>query len=168
MERHRAQHGPQATQGLEIDVSIHPTPVTEREESWRWNEDGVADRRADDVSGWLAFAGVLLLIVGSLNVIQGIAAISGSRFFVSGSHYVFANLNTWGWVALCVGAVQVAIGLGVMVRNQLARWAGVVVLSLAALMQLLMAPAYPLWAISLFAVDIIAVYALVVHGERRE
>jgi hypothetical protein len=151
-----------------IDVSIHPTPVSEREESWRRNAEGVADRREDDVSGWLAFAGVLLLIVGSLNVIQGIAAISGSRFFVHDTHYVFANLNTWGWIAVCVGAVQVGSGLGVMVRNQLARWTGIVVLSLAAIMQLLMAPAYPFWAISLFAVDIIAVYALVAHGERRD
>lgn len=148
-------------------MSIHPTPVTEREEAWRRNAEGVYDRREDDVSGWLAFAGVLLLIVGSLNVIQGIAAISGSRFFVHGSHYVFANLNTWGWIALCGGALQVAIGLGVMVRNQLARWSGIVVLSLAALMQLLMAPAYPFWAIALLALNIIAVYALVVHGESR-
>ncbi|HJS94405.1 MAG TPA: hypothetical protein VJ741_09090 [Solirubrobacteraceae bacterium] len=147
-------------------MSIHPRPVTEREEAWRRNADGVYDRRDDDVSGWLAFAGVLLLIVGSLNVIQGIAAISGSRFFVHDTHYVFANLNTWGWIALCVGAVQVVVGLGAMVRNQLARWSGIVVLSLAALMQLLMAPAYPFWAITLFAVNIIAVYALAAHGER--
>ncbi len=126
------------------------------------------DSRDEDVSGWLAFAGVLLLIAGSLNVIQGIAAISGSRFFVHGTHYVFGSLNTWGWVALCVGAAQVAIGLGVMVRNQLARWAGVVVLSIAALVALLMAPAYPGWALALFFLDILAVYALVGHGQRRD
>lgn len=149
-------------------MSIYRTREAERTEAWRLGADGVADRREDDVSGWLAFAGVLLLIVGSLNVIQGIAAISGSRFFAHGAHYVLANLNTWGWVALCVGAVQVVIGLGVMLRNQLARWSGIVVLSLAALMQLLMMPAYPFLAIALFALDIIAVYALVAHGERRD
>ena len=149
-------------------MSIYSTRDAQRRDARRRDVAAVYDPREEDVSGWLAFAGVLLLIVGSLNVIQGIAAISGSRFFVHDTHYVFANLNTWGWIALCVGAVQVAIGLGVMVRNQLARWSGIVVLSLAALMQLLMMPAYPFWAMSLFALDIIAVYALLAHGERRD
>jgi hypothetical protein len=128
----------------------------------------VRDPREDDVSGWLAFAGVLLLIVGSMNVIQGIAAISGSRFFVNDTHYVFANLNTWGWIALVIGAAQVLVGLGVMRRNQLARWSGIGLLSIAAIMQLMMMPAYPFWGLALFALDIIAVYALVAHGERRD
>jgi hypothetical protein len=37
-------------------------------------------------------------------------------------------------------------------------------LSIAAIVELLMAPAYPLWGLTLFATNIFAVYALVAHG----
>lgn len=117
-------------------------------------------------NGWITFAGVLLLTLGTLNVIDGIAAISRSNFYVGNAHYVFGDLRTWGWVALCLGALQLLVGLGVFVKNQFARWTGVVVLSLNAIAQLLMMPAYPFWSMSIFAIDILAIYGLVAYGKR--
>ena len=116
--------------------------------------------------GWVVFAGVLLLMVGGMNTIEGIAAISNAHFFVADAHYVFGDLNTWGWVALCLGVVQVLVGLGVFVGNQFARWTGVVALGLNAFAQLLMMPAYPFWSLSLFAVHVLAIYGLVAYGQR--
>ena len=116
--------------------------------------------------GWLTFAGVLLLTLGTINVIDGIAAISTAHFYVGNAHYVFGDLKTWGWVVLCLGVLQLLVGLGVFSKNQLARWSGVVVLSLNAIAQLLMMPAYPFWSLAIFAVDIVAVYALIAHGTR--
>lgn len=124
---------------------------------------GYEDHRG---SGWVAFAGVLLLILGTMNLIEGIAAIGNAHFFVQNAHYVFANLNTWGWIVLCIGAVQLAVGVGVFARNQLSRWAGVIVLSVNAIAQLLMIPAYPFWSLSLFALDILAIYGLIAYGKR--
>jgi hypothetical protein len=117
-------------------------------------------------SGWVMFAGVLLLLLGTLNVIDGIAAIGKSHFYVGDAHYVFGDLKTWGWVALCIGLLLLLVGAGVFARNQFARWTGVVVLSLNAIAQLLMVPAYPLWSLSIFAIDILAIYGLVVYGQR--
>jgi hypothetical protein len=116
--------------------------------------------------GWVLFAGVLLLLLGSLNSIEGIAAISNAHFFVANAHYVFGDLNTWGWVVLCIGVVQLLVGVGVFARSQFARWTGVVALGLNAIAQLLMMPAYPFWSLSLFAVDVLAIYGLVAYGER--
>jgi hypothetical protein len=115
--------------------------------------------------GWVAFSGVLLLIVGTINTIEGIAAIGNAHFFVHNTNYVFASLNTWGWIALCIGVVQLLVGLGVFAKNQFARWAGVFILSLNALAQLLMMPAYPLWSLLIFTVDILAIYGLVAYGQ---
>jgi hypothetical protein len=120
----------------------------------------------DRGQGWVMFAGVLLLTLGTLNVIDGIAAIGRSHFYVGNAHYVFGDLRTWGWIALCLGALQLLVGLGVFVKNQFARWTGVVVVSLNAIAQLLMMPAYPFWSLSLFAVDILAIYGLVAYGNR--
>jgi hypothetical protein len=126
--------------------------------------DGYYDE--DRGVGWVVFAGVLLLILGTMNAIEGIAAIGNAHFFVGNARYVFGDLNTWGWVTLCLGALQVLVAVGVFVKNQLARWLGVLVLSLNALAQLLMMPAYPFWSLSLFAVDVLAVFGLVAYGKR--
>lgn len=116
--------------------------------------------------GWLAFAGALLLTVATLNIIDGIAAISNAHFYAANARYVFGDLTTWGWVVLCLGVLQGLVGFGVFVKNQFARWIGVVVLSLNAIAQLLMMPAYPFWSLCIFAVDILAIYGLVAYGSR--
>ena len=115
--------------------------------------------------GWVAFAGTLLLIVGTLNFIEGIAAVSNSHFFVGNTNYIAGDLNTWGWVVLCIGVVEWLVGIGVFVKNQFARWTGVAILSLNAIVQLMMIPAYPFWSLSIFAVDIIAIYGLIAYGK---
>lgn len=120
----------------------------------------------DRGSGWVAFAGVLLLILGTVNCIEGIAAIGNAHFFIGDARYVFGDLNTWGWVTLCLGVAQLLVGLGVFVKNQFARWAGVGVLGLNAIAQLMIMPAYPFWSLSLFAVDVVAIYGLIAYGKR--
>ena len=116
--------------------------------------------------GWVSFAGVLLLILGTMNIIEGIAAIGNAHFFVGDARYVFGELNTWGWVTLCLGVAQLLVGFGVFAKNQFARWAGVGVLGLNAIAQLMIMPAYPFWSLSLFAVDVLAIYGLVAYGRR--
>ena len=123
---------------------------------------------ADDERGygWVMFAGVLLLILGTLNFTEGLAAIGNAHFFVHNTHYIADSLNTWGSVVLCVGVIQWAVGCGVFVKNQLSRWAGVVILSLNAIVQLMMIPAYPFWSLCIFTLDILAIYGLIAYGKR--
>jgi len=87
------------------------------------------DRR----SGWVTFAGVLLLLAGTLNIIEGIAAIDNAHFFVGNTNYIAGDLNTWGWVVLFIGVAQILVGLGIFAKNQFARWTGVGVLGLNAI-----------------------------------
>jgi hypothetical protein len=128
-------------------------------------EAGYAD--ADSGFGWVVFAGTMLVLVGILNVVYGIAAIDNSKFFVNGVNYVVSDLNTWGWVVLITGAVQILAGLGVWARNTFATWLGIGFACLNGLGVLMMLPAYPLLSIALFAVDVLIVYGLAVHGGHR-
>jgi len=121
---------------------------------------------ADAGSGWVAFAGVLILILGTLNTIEGIAAIGNANFFAHGTHYVVGSLNTWGWIALILGICQLLIGFGIFARNQFSRWTGVFILGLNSIAQLLMIPAYPFWSLALFSIDILAIYGLVAYGHK--
>jgi hypothetical protein len=116
--------------------------------------------------GWVVFSAILLLVLGTFNIVDGIAAIGHAHFYVGDAHYVFGDLKAWGWTVLILGVAQLLIGAGIFAKNQFARWAGVVVLSLNALAQLWMMPAYPLWSLSIFAIDILAIYGLVAYGGR--
>jgi len=118
--------------------------------------------------GWLIFAGTMLMIVGILNIIYGIAAIDDANFFVNGANYVISDLNTWGWVVLLTGAAQFLTAFGVWARNTFATWAGIGFACLNAIGVLLMLPAYPLLSIALFAIDVLVVYGLAVHGGHQE
>jgi hypothetical protein len=123
---------------------------------------------ADDERGygWVAFAGVLLLMLGTLNFIEGLAAIGNAHFFTANAHYIAGSLNTWGWVVLCIGVLEWAVGAGVFFKNQFSRWVGVVVLAGNAIVQLMMIPAYPFWSLSIFTLDILAIYGLIAYGKR--
>ena len=116
--------------------------------------------------GWVAFAGVLLLVVGTLNTIEGIAAIGNAHFFHHNVNYVFGSLNAWGWITLIIGVVQLVVGFGVFAKNPFSRWVGVIALACNAVAQLLFIPAYPFWSLALFAIDILAIYGLVAYGKR--
>ena len=116
--------------------------------------------------GLVLFAGVLLLVIGFWNLIYGIAAIAQSHVFVANAHYVFGDLKTWGWITLIVSALQILAGIGVMTGNQAARWAGIILCGLNAINQMFFIPAYPLWSLTIIAMDIVALYGLCAYGSR--
>src|SRR3954452_9055345 len=123
------------------------------------------DAYSDDRSGgWLLFAGVMLLIVGTMNFIGGIAAIDGAHFYVANANYVFSDLSTWGWVILITGVGQMVPGVGVLAGNQLARWLGVFFASLNMIGQFFFFPSQPLWSLSFIAIDTLIIYGLLAHG----
>ena len=117
--------------------------------------------------GLVLFASILLVVVGCFNVIEGIAAIANSHVFIAHAHYVFGDLKTWGWITLILGILQLLAALGVLAGNQPARWFAVVVLGLNAIDQMFFIPAYPFWALTIIAMDIVALYGLLAYGSRR-
>ena len=56
-------------------------------------------------SGWVAFAGTMLILVGFFNVIDGIAAIANSDYLVN--QLLFSSMHAWGWFFLVWGIVQI-------------------------------------------------------------
>jgi hypothetical protein len=118
----------------------------------------------EERSGWVTFASVLLLIGGTLNVIYGIAAIGDSSFFVQDARYILSNLNTWGWIAVGIGLIQV-IAAGSLWRGGLfGRIFGIGAASLSAIGALLSIPAYPFWSLAIFALDIVIIHQIAAHG----
>src|SRR5262245_37342828 len=116
--------------------------------------------------GLIFFASVMLVIIGFLNLIYGIAAIAHSHVFVANAHYVFGNQRTWGWITLILGCLLLLAALGVLAGNQVARWFAVLVLGLNAIDQMFFIPAYPFWSLTIIAMDVVALYGLCAYGSR--
>ncbi|MGZ4350900.1 MAG: DUF7144 family membrane protein [Solirubrobacteraceae bacterium] len=117
--------------------------------------------------GWIVFAAALLMTLGTLNVIDGIAAIGNSQFFARHAHYLVGDLGSWGWILAAIGVCQGITGFAIARGSEVARWAGTGFALANALAQLLFMQAYPLWSLAIFAVDLLVVYALVVYGTPR-
>jgi hypothetical protein len=115
-------------------------------------------------SGWVTFAGVLLLIAGVLNVIYGIAAIGDSNFFINDTKYILSNLNTWGWITLIIGAIQLFAAFSLWSGGLYGRIIGIGAAGLSAIGALLSIPAYPFWSLAIFALDIVIIHQIATRG----
>jgi hypothetical protein len=115
-------------------------------------------------SGWVTFAGVILLIAGVLNVIYGIAAIDKANFFVANQKYIVSDLSTWGWVTLVIGVLQLFAAFSIWSGGGYGRWIGIITAGLSAIAALMSLPGYPFWSLAIFAVDILIIYGLAAYG----
>ena len=118
----------------------------------------------DEGGGWRLFAGIMIVLVGVLNVIYGIAAIDSANFFVANQKYIVSDLNTWGWVLLVLGALQIFAAFSIWNGGGFGRWFGIGVASLNAIAALLSIPGYPFWSLAVFTIDILIIYGLASYG----
>src|SRR6201986_2501937 len=105
------------------------------------------------------------MIGGVLNIIYGIAAIGNSHFFVGDTHYVFADLKTWGWVTLILGIIELLAAMSLFGGGEFGRWFRILAASLPALDALLAIPAYPFLSLEIFALSIWVVFGLAVYED---
>jgi hypothetical protein len=113
---------------------------------------------------WIAFAGVMMAIVGSLDVIWGLAAIlNDDVVVVGGTGAMILDITTWGWAHLLLGLVIAVTGLGLIAGRETARVLAVGLLALNAVLQVVWFPAAPLWAVMMIALDVVIIYQLVVN-----
>jgi hypothetical protein len=115
-------------------------------------------------AGWILFAGIMIALAGTLNIIWGIAAVADSHFFVAGASFILSGLNTWGWIAIAFGALELLAAFSVWRGGAFGRWFGIVIASFAVIAALMMIPAYPFWALTLVALNVLVVYGLAAYG----
>jgi hypothetical protein len=127
------------------------------------------DTTYDDVRGvgWLAFAAIMLGLAGTWNFIDGLLAIGKSHVYGPNATYVFSDLRTWGWIVMLLGVLQLLAAFAIFAGSEFARWFGIVAAGVNAIGQLAFVPVYPVWAITMFAADVIVIYALAVYGGKK-
>jgi hypothetical protein len=114
----------------------------------------------------VVFAAILLMIVGTINIIYGIGALDDANVFVNDQRFILTNLNTLGWVLIILGVVQLTGGFSLASGNTYGRVIGITAGSVGAIGALLsIGGNYPWWSLAVFTLCVYVVYGLIVFGE---
>jgi hypothetical protein len=125
-------------------------------------------RRSTAWAGWIAFAGWLMVIIGGLDFFEGlIAVIRGKYYVLTANQIIVFDMRTWGWITLIWGIVLVLAGMALLSGAGWARWFTIVVASLNFFLQLgfVGGAQFPLWALTVLALDVVVLYALIVRWD---
>ena len=129
----------------------------------------VAPTHGADTAGWVVglslFAGIMMIITGLVNAMEGVVALARNEVYVLTPRYLFAfDLTTWGWIQIVLGIIVLAAGIGV-VTGQL--WGRVVAITIAALTMLAnfaFIPYYPIWSMLIIALNVFVIWALCLYN----
>jgi hypothetical protein len=117
------------------------------------------------VVGVIAFAGIMMIMIGVFHVFSGLAAIVEDSFYVTTPNYLLEfDVTTWGWIHLIAGIVVAAAGFGVFAGRTWARVVGITLAFLSAIVSFAFIPYYPVWSVLIIVLDVFVIWALAVHG----
>lgn len=124
--------------------------------------------RSSTWSGWIGFAGWLMIIIGSIDFFEGLIAVIRDKYYVlTPSQIVVFDLTTWGWITLIWGIVVALAGFGLLAGSRWARWFAIIAGSLNFIVQLgfVGGSQYPLWALTGLALTLVVLYGLIVRWD---
>jgi hypothetical protein len=115
--------------------------------------------------GWALFSGTMLMLLGAFQGIIGLVALMRHTYYLvtSTGLVVTVDYTIWGWVHLLIGVAAAAAGIGVLFGQTWARVIGIILAALSAVANMAFLAAYPVWSLTIIAVDVVVIYALAVH-----
>jgi hypothetical protein len=117
-------------------------------------------------TGWITFAGTIMVMLGAFHAIQGLVAIFKDDYFLVGKSGLVVNVDyaAWGWLHLILGVIVAIAGVSVVAGRVWARIVGVTLALTSAVVNVAFLAAYPLWSVMMIALDVTVILALTVHG----
>jgi hypothetical protein len=116
--------------------------------------------------GWVFFAGIMMITLGSFQAMMGFVAIFQDDYYLVTRDGLVLSVDytAWGWIHLLLGAVALLAGFAVMSGRMWGRVIGIVLAVISAIVNMAFIAAYPVWSIVIITIDVIVIYALAVHG----
>lgn len=117
-------------------------------------------------SGWVTFAAVIAGVVGTFNVLSGIAAITEDDQTEALNEVLYGiDITAWGWFWLIVGALQVITAWLIYQRSTAGQMLGLVWAFITASLSVFMIFVAPLWALAVMGLSVAVIYALTAYPE---
>ena len=119
-------------------------------------------------AGWVVglshFAGIMMMIIGLFNAMEGVVALARNEVYAITPRYIFAfDLTTWGWIHIILGIVVLAAGVGVITGQLWGRVVGITIASLTILANFAFIPYYPIWSMLIIALSVFVIWALCIY-----
>ncbi|MEP7191937.1 MAG: hypothetical protein ABI903_03635 [Actinomycetota bacterium] len=116
--------------------------------------------------GWIVFAGTMMMILGVFHMFEGLIALFRHTqiAFPASGLTVQVSYTQWGWLQLIAGALVFLAGLGLFTGRMWARVLAVVLVAISALVNFAWATSFPIWSLTLLAIDLLVLYAIIAHG----
>ena len=107
-------------------------------------------------------AAIIMVTVGIIQFLQGIAAVAEDEVFALGLNYVYEfDLTTWGWIHIVLGVLVAGVGGALLTGAGWARATALVIAAISLVANFLWLPYYPWWSILIIALDIVVIWAVV-------
>jgi len=116
-------------------------------------------------TGWVGFAAIMLVIVGAIGFFEGLIAVIRDNYYAyTPNQIIVFDTTKWGWINIVIGILLILVGLALAAKSPWARWAAVVIIVINLFSQLgwLGSSNYPLWSLTVIALEIVILYALTV------
>ncbi|WP_228001659.1 DUF7144 family membrane protein [Nocardia australiensis] len=113
------------------------------------------------VAGISIIAAIMLLIVGAVSVLQGVAALVSDDFYVTDIDYMYKfDTTIWGWIHLVLGVVALICAIGLMFGTVWGRYSALGIAALVTLANFLSLPYYPIWSVVIIALSVVVIWAV--------
>jgi hypothetical protein len=142
-----------------------PDQAAGPDSSYSSSPPGHRARPAGWVVGLSLFAGVMMILTGVLNAMEGVVALARNEVYAVTPRYIFAfDLTTWGWIQIILGIVVLAAGVGVLTGQLWGRVVGITIAVLTILANFAFIPYYPVWSLLIIALNVFVIWALCVYN----
>lgn len=119
--------------------------------------------------GWIWFAGIMMIVMGSFNAIEGLVALFRGEYYVVTEQQVLVfDITAWGWITLLIGVLVALAGAALLAGAAWARVVAVVLAVVNAVAQLMFVSVHPLWSTIVIALCVTVIWAVVVHGSEAD
>jgi hypothetical protein len=117
-------------------------------------------------TGWIAFGGFMMIMLGSFHAMQGLVALFNSDYYLvhKSGLVVNADFTAWGWTHLILGVVIALAGGWLFTGAMWARIIAVIAAMVSAVVNVAFLAAYPFWSTTMIVLDVLVIWAVTVHG----
>ena len=119
-------------------------------------------------TGWIRFAGLIMVVIGALDGLQGlITIIRGPYFALLPNQIIVFDVKTWGWITLIWGVVLAVAGVSLLGGAGWARGFAIAlgILNFVVQLAFLGGRQYTLTTLVALGLTVVVLYALIVRWE---